>query len=258
MRFQFPREWQYDSTESFVVGDGPYAKTLAFVFSTVCVSAEKLSDQAGFYEGDSYPLVLENLKRVLFTIPPGMPTADAIRCHRRVWKWVEKLSPFGDQHDLVFVFVLPPDAAAGYEGDLALGLGIQDVDPKTVGIAFWRSSGSLRELLDVLEQVRPMDLPPLRARQTADARHVVLAHLRKAVQGSDLGALQRLAQEVLTVFSEHEYHLDLFCNPPSHQNGNQLRQWLHRIVTESVTPEVWETGRKYIDDWLAQDYKEHN
>lgn len=250
--------WQYDSTESLVVGDGAYAKALAFVFGTVYIPIETLSDDSVLYEGDSYPLVLENLKRVLFTIPLSMPPADAIRCHRSVWKWVEKLSPLADQHDLVFVFVLPPDAAAGYEGDLALGLGIQDVAPKTVGIAFWRSSGSLRELLDVMEQVQPMDLPPLRARQTGDARHVVLAHLRKAVQGNDSGAVQRLAQEVLIVFSEHEYHLDLFCNQPSHQNGNQLRQWLHRIVTESVTPEVWGAGRKCIDDWLAQDYKEHN
>lgn len=253
MPFPIPTDWQYDSPEAFVVGDGSYAKALAFVFGAVCLSIETLKTGAESFEVNGCPLVLKNLKRVFIAVSSSMPASDVLVCHRMAWTWVEKLSPLGDQHDLVFVFVLPPVVSAHYEADLALGLGIQDIDPKAMGLAFWRSSGSLCELLEVLGQIRPTDLPPLLARQTADARYVALAHLGVAVRSDNLESVRRAAQNVLSVFLEHEYQLDLFCTSPCHRNGNSLRQWLHGIVTDSVTPELLETGRKCFADWLALD-----
>jgi hypothetical protein len=222
---------------------------MAFVFGSVFISFETLRAGVKSVEAGSCPLVLENLKRVFLVVSSDRSPADMIGCHRMIWNWVMRLSPCGDQHDLVFVFVLPPDAPAGYEGDLAVGLGIQNVAPKTFGMAFWRASGTLRELLNVVSEIQPIDLPLLRAKQKTDACRATLTQLLTAVQGDEQAAVWRCAQDVLSVFTGLEYQLDLFCKMPSHQNGNRLRKWLHESVTETVTQNWW-NERHDLGDWL--------
>lgn len=242
---RIPENWLSSPPESLVLGSGPYASALAFVLEAGLLDCETL--EAGPAENDGYPQVLEKLERILLVVGNGMPAADALRHHRAAWEWVGKLSPAGDQHELAFLFVLPPDASQALEESLAVGLGIPEFDPKSTGHAVWRMSGSLESLLSGLAGTRPLDLPPLRARQAADVARVAL---RKLQQAADSHSMREAARAVLSVFSGREYHLDLFCRPPSHRHGNLLRGWLHTVVTSEVTPGSLEEGN-HPSQWLA-------
>ena len=92
-----------------------------------------------------------------------------------------------------------------------------------------------------------MDLPPLRARRKANVRHSVLQALRDSQSAAEV---KLAAQQVFAAFSGCEYHLDLFCRPPAHRNGNRLRKLLSEIVTESVTPDNHQDCLKEICDLL--------
>ena len=175
MVFSIPDEWRYAPPESLVAGDAPYAIALAAVLGAVSFPLDHLKAASEPSNTGGYPQVFEQLARALFVVPDGMSAAETLQCHQAVWSWVGKLTSSGDQHELAFMFILPPDATRGFEEALAAGLGIAKIDPATTGHAVWRCSGSLPELLNLLDSIQPMDLVPLRARRSADTKHTVLA-----------------------------------------------------------------------------------
>lgn len=248
-----PNRWRCDPPESLVAGDGPYAVALALVVGAEAIRLEDLRAGPEPNDAGGYPQVFENLTRAFLVVPESMSAAEVLRCHQAVWEWFIKLAPGGDQHELAFVFILPPDASKGLEDALAAGLGIARIVTATTGHAVWRRSGSLLELLDLLASIRPMDLLLLRARRTADIKHAAIAKLLAAAAKADSIAIREAARKVWDAFSGREYLLDVFCRPPSHRNGNLLRSWLKKTVTETATQEGWLEERKQLAAWLEQD-----
>ena len=250
MSTQIPSEWQHDPPECFVVGDGPCAASLAFVLGTVSISLTELRAGPSRSKSGGFPRVFERLRRVLLVVSDAMSASEALQCHQRIWEWVEKLSSEGEQHDLAFVFVLPPGVEQRYEANLAAGLIVPWLDPEATGHAVWRRSDSLMELLDVIKRTHPADAVSMRARRASDSRQIALSQLRNALSQTDPNLGKDAATAVRAVFGGQEYHLDLFCRPPAHQNGNRLREWLNDTVTGAVTPEQWAEQRLRIVDWL--------
>lgn len=235
-----------------MVGDGCYAKALATCLAAGVLRVQELRVGPAARPNGVFPRVFENLKRVCLVLPEDMSAAETLRCHQSLWNWVEKLSSAGDQHDLAFIFILPADVSSQFTDTLAVGLGVDQIDLAATGHGVWRRSGSLSEMLHQMHQIRPMDLLTLRARRAGDAKRHALAELLQAVAQDDLSAASTAARKALAVFSGQEYHLDIFCRPPSHHNGNLLRCWLNTAVTESVTQDWWTTGKKHLIDWLAE------
>jgi hypothetical protein len=256
MSSSIPTEWQYDPPRSFVVGDRPYASALASVLGTVALPFEQLEMGPTPSNSGGYPRIFQCLKWVFLVVPEAMPAGEALRHHHEVWEWVEKLSPDREQHDLAFVFILPPGASQSYEGTLAAGLIVREIDPATSGHAVWRRSGSLSDLLALVGRTRPMDVVRLRRRLASDSRQIALAKLRTAATEHDLKQGKEAALGVLAAFRGQEHHLDLFCQSPCHKNGHLLREWLKTAVTSIVTPAIWEEQRGKISDWLASAHRE--
>jgi hypothetical protein len=239
--------------ETLVVGDGCYAKVLAACLEAGVLSLQELSADSSVCFDNGFPRVLENLKRAILVVSNSMAPADALRCHGSVWNWVERLSSAGDQHDLEFLFILPSEDFSHYEDALALGLGVDRIDPATTCHAVWRRSGSLAELLVVLSKIQPTDLLVLRARQRSDIKRRALKKLHQSLVQDDPLVTGTAAREALAVFAGQEYNFDIFCRPPSHENGNLLRRWLNVGVTNPVTPEWQAEGRKHLAEWLLCD-----
>lgn len=256
MPFPVPVEWRYESLESLVVGVGAYSDALASIMGTVALPFAQLHDGPVPDMRGGYPRVLENLKRALLVVPEDMSAAEALRGHRSIWNWVERLSSAGDQHDLAFVFVLPVTDGNEYEEALAAGLCLSSIDPTSTGHGVWRQSGMLLELLELAAAIRPMDALSLRARQRSDHRQLAIEHLRDAVMQGDATAIRDAARVVLAAFRPAEYHLDLFCRAPSHRHGNLLRVWLNAGVTSPVTQDWCATGRSQLDVWLVDDNRQ--
>ena len=250
-----PDEWRYESPESLVGGVGAYSSALASIMRTVALPFDRLRGGPMPDIGGGYPRVLDRLKRAFLVVPEDMSPADAVRCYQSLWNWVEKLSSAGDQHDLAFVFVLPVTAGKEYECALVVGLSVPSIDPTTTGHGVWRQSDALKELLELAAAIRPMDALSWRARRRSDQRRVVLSQLRDAVTRGDVKTIDTAAQAVRDAFRQEEYNLDLFCNAPSHQNGNLLRRWLGGGVTGPVTPDWCALGRNHLAAWLAKDEK---
>jgi len=250
MHSRIPEQLLASPPESLVAGDGPYAAALATVLGTECLHLDQLQAGPASNPDGKYPLVFEDLARAVLVVRESTSAAEALRSHESVWRWVAKLAPDGDQHELAFLFVVPPETSNGFEDALAAGLSLDRIVPATTGHAVWRRSGSLQEMIEVLSQIRPMDLLPLKARRAADGKRSALAKLRKAAAQREFSTARDAARDVLDAFSGREYLLDIFCAPPNHQNGNLLRSWLRKAVTEAVTPEAWITQRQQVAGWL--------
>ena len=247
----FPDEWRTAPPQALVVGDGPYTAALAAILGTAPVPLALLNALPQPNDRGGHTRVLDDLARVFLVVPEELQPAEALHCHRQVWSLLEKLSSAGEHHDLAFLFVLPADAPRSYEQSLALGLAVPEINPDITGHAVCRRSAPLSELLSLAASTVPMDLPPLRARQSRDARHAALARLRAAAQQDDASAATDAARQVLAAFSGQQYHLDQFCRPPRHPHGNLLRAWLNTAVTTPVTQDWWAVSKQQLTDWLA-------
>ena len=199
-------------------------------------------------ESGAFSQVLGSLEKVFLVAATSQSAADLMRLHDALWQWVEKLSPDRDQHELAILFVMPV-GAEGITNALAAGLGMESFRPDVPGHGLAKMEDSLQCLLAAAGAIIPQDLPPLRARLAADERHAVLAELKLALTGEGVLAAARRVNEV---FHKKEYLLDLFCRPPSHRNGNRLRAWLSKVVTQGVTP-CGEAGSDQCpSDWLDE------
>jgi hypothetical protein len=178
------------------------------------------------------------LERILLVVSGGHSPADAIRQADRLWTIVEGISSRGPDHDLAFLFVLPPHATAMFADSLALGFALKPAEFPGAGHNVWRVTEPLAVLLERIAETVPRDLVLLRARRRADHRRNCLTAWRRAIEREDADALPEVSWSVLEAFRGREHDLDLFATPPHHGNGNQLRQWLQRLVTGQVTPEV--------------------
>lgn len=242
-------EWNDTPLESLVIGDGCFAVVFATCFGAGLLSEKELRDGPESSLDGAF-CVPKNLERIMLVVSDNMVPAEAIQCHAAIWHQIEQSSRAKDQHDLAFVFVLPPSAGTSYEEALAAGLGLPTLDPATTGHAVWNRSGSLSELLKVIDSIQPHDLMWLQACRTADGKRKALAQLRGLPANAQPTAIQAVAKLVLDEFRDKQYLLDVYCRPPSHQNGNELRKWLRAAVTGPVTQDWWEGTRRNLDQWL--------
>ena len=245
-------EWLDYPPETMVIGDGPYAKALAFVLGTVPITHETLLAEPTECLG-GYPRVFEDLKRCFLVVPESMAAAEALRCHEFVWHWVELLSSVHEMHELLFIFVIPHQSSSSYEESLAFGLATTLRETDRPGFSTWNSSGPLAELIDLATKTTPIDLQTHRARLRGDTRRIALLNLHAALLMGDELNIEKTFKDVNVLFQGQEVHLDLFCCPPSHRNGNLFRTWLASGVTEGVTPDWCETGKHGLQEWLRDD-----
>jgi hypothetical protein len=247
-----PDAWRSSPPHLLVLGEGAYARALAQVLAAACIRPDEIAAEPAPNEVGGYTKVLGSLERVILVAGAGDTAADLLRWHEAVWQWIEKLSPEGDQHDVAILFVLADASGSSLADGLALGLGLEKIDPATTGHGIARMSDSLETLCTTLAAIRPMDLPPLRARRAANERHQALEMLKHAASLNEPATLRVAAERVQVAFTGQEYNLDLFCRPPSHRNGNLLRGWLNRIVTGGVTP--YDAGESVVGplEWLTE------
>ena len=196
MAASIPSEWLSDPPQTLVVGDGPYGKALAAVLGVTYLPSRQLCDGQEIKSDGRYPQVLENLKRVVLVVSENIAAPEALRCHQSVWNLVAILSSRGDQHNLGFLFLLPPNASKEFEDALAVGLSIPKIAPANTGYAAWRLSGSLSDVLNLLVGTGTDDLLSLQARQARDIRHTALTRLRAAVAHDDLPRIKSSVNEV--------------------------------------------------------------
>jgi hypothetical protein len=243
-----PKTWLASPPQSLVVGEGPYAQALGRIVGSAVIIPNQILGGPAPNEAGGYPLVLGTLARVFLVAGPSQTAADLLRVHDALWRWLDKLSPHGDQHELAILFILPP-TGDGISKALAAGLGLERFEPDVPGHSLALMDESLEGLLAKAAAIVPQDLPPLRARRAADARHSALIALRQAVSDE---ALLTAAIRVNEVFRGQEYLLDLFCRPPSHRHGNLLRSWLNGLVTGQVTPQDEGSSGGNPSDWLDE------
>lgn len=245
-----PARWYQNPPKILLVGEGAFTSTLAIILRAETLGRVAIKTAPLGNPDRGYPQVLGELSHILLVVGEEMSARETLQLHNVTWQWVEKLAPEGDQHELAFLFILPPNASSSFEMALAAGLSSPRVEPAT-GHAVWRMSGSLSELTNLLASIQPTDMLPLRARQTADNRRAVLAELQRAVRVEDVSTVRGAAQAALKAFSGQEHLLDVFCREPSHQHGNRLRSWLHTVVTEGATQERLTEETKQLGNWLS-------
>lgn len=233
-RKAFIRE-SWDLPRILVIGNGNYALTFAQILGASLLDPNQLLRKPAEIENSSLPMVFGDLERVVLVEGNRRSAAHLLIIYQTFWRWIEKLSPKGDQHDLSFLIILSESQGYVYERALALGLGLDSVDPETSGHGVVRFSDSLEYIFKTLLSIRPMDLPSLRGRIKMDARHNAVRALRLAHTPE---SLKTAAKEIQSVFLEQEFNLDLFCKPPNHRNGNKLRQLLWQIQTTDLTPKT--------------------
>jgi hypothetical protein len=243
-----PEAWFSQPPHLLVVGEGAYACALAQILAAAHLRPDQIASEPAPNEAGAYPRVLEGLERVFLVAGISQSAADLLRMHDALWRWVEKLSPAGDQHELAILFVLPP-SGDGLARTLAAGLALEQFTPDLPGHGLAAMDDPLERLLAKATALVPQDLPPLRARQAADGRHTALAALPKATSNE---ARIAAALRVNEAFQGQEYLLDLFCRPPSHRHGNLLRTWLNAVVTNQVTPYNHDSSNESPADWLNE------
>ena len=247
-----PETWLREPPTTLVVGDGPYAQALATTVGAAVIGPQEILAGPAPTEDEGHPQVLRRLGRAIIVAGINHSAADLVVLHDALWRWIEKLSPEGDQHELAILFVLPPTGDALVQ-PLAAGLGLSHFERGVPGHGLALMDDNLSDLLAKAAAIVPQDLPPLRARRAADERYAALDALRKAVSDE---ALVAGARRVLEAFRGQQYLIDIFCRPPSHRHGNQLRRWLNGIVTGQVThhdsgrpdecPANWLDGSRFL------------
>lgn len=243
------QKWLQDMPETIVAGDGCTATALASCLGASLLSIEDARGEPVSAD-ESMPMVLDGLKRLLLVVRDGMAPADALHAHEALWLWTTRLTAAGDQHDLAFVFILPPAASSNYGDALSLGLSLASTDSASKGYGFWHPSGHLSQLVHLLGSIQPADLVAFRARMAADSQIRILKRLWHAASRENPDEVRAVVGEVMRAFMRMEYALDVFCRPPSHHNGNMLRNWLRAGVTGEVTPEWCREGKNRLPEWL--------
>lgn len=241
-----PKSWLSEPPEVLVIGDGAYSGALSLVLGAGGIGPTEFLAGPGEPGDTGYPQVLRGLERAIIVAGAAQSASDILRCHAALWRWIEKLSPDGEQHEVAILFVLPPSSGDTMAESLAVGLGLEKFDAES-GNGIARMGDSLESLCQALWAIRRCDLPPLRARQAGNIRHKAIRQLAVA---NDREELNQAARNVAACFAGEEYHLDMFCRPPSHRNGNHFRQWLRDAVTAGVTPESLKLIKTNLAEWI--------
>ena len=224
---------QVSRPETLVVGSGPYVEALSSLLDGACLhpSTAKLEPPAN--ENGGYDFFLNQLQRVIHVSEPGCGADELLRVHDGVWKWIDLLTKHRDCHSVATLFLVPELSAQSFSQTLPAGLGLEDFSSSDSGFGMISMNAPLAEILRMASGILSQDLQKLRGRRNADLRFCVLRSLLQADTAEESCAS---AIRVKQLFHKQEYLIDFFCLEPSHPNGNQLRKWLDRVVTQGVTP----------------------
>jgi hypothetical protein len=241
--------WTLQESESLVVGDGFYARALASALGAFSLSLGYR--QRGALGPTVRSKTWEGLNRAFLVVPERMSVAETLWHHQSLWHRVQILSPFGDQHDLAVVFIIPGHAPMAFDLALASGLSLSVSELPSNGHAIWRRSGTLRQLLDLTGRIVLKDLLLINARREKDLRRLALRRLMFAVKRDDHAGVRDAARVVLDVFGQSLYILDCYCRHPHHHSyGNLVRRWLHAGMAPLASKEWLNEGRERLPIWL--------
>lgn len=216
-----------------VVGAGAYAAALSAVLDAECLHPSTAQSEPPTNANGGYDLILNPLKRVFIVSNTGCEADQLLRVHDAVWKWIGLLTKHKDSHAVAMLFLVPELSAQSFGKTLAAGLGLEAFSSSESGFGIVSMNAPLADILRVASGIHAQDLQKLRGRRNADLRFKALRSLLQAVTTVETCAA---AIQVKQVFDEREYLIDSFCLKPSHPNGNLLRKWLDRAVTQGVTP----------------------
>jgi hypothetical protein len=230
--------WLAEPPHSWVVGSGAYGQALALVLGAEPMTYEMLAVTPEAEMGGRLPRVLNELDRVILLPESGHSAADVLRIWEAVWRWIERLSAAGEDHEVVFLVLASPSGKESMARALSVGMGMSEKEMSAHGQVVGEAGMPLSELIELLQSAKPCDHVRLVNRRNADACRRALAELVMAAESGGAGDdITTAAERVRGAFGGREYDLDLFCQPPSHANGNRLRNMVKRLVTEPVTPE---------------------
>jgi hypothetical protein len=251
--FDLVSQWRKSPPRVLVAGDGALARALALVTGGAQMTPEDLAAGPDSLDDRDVPRVFEKLDTVFIVLGPQHGAGTALCWVELCWSLVERVSSMEEEHEVRFVFVSTVPGSVAMEESFAVGLAASPADIPQLGYAVWVDPANLRALQDLLNGMKACDLKALRGRRRADSRRQALRGLlREAKEGKGAPAtLATLAQKVLIAFERREMDLDLFCYPPTHCHGNQLRHWLSEAVTGEVTPSWQEAGREELPRWLS-------
>ena len=244
---KIPDIWLSTPPRNLVIENGSYSHVITGILGASCLSATDLPIIEFTNLGTAIPRVFSELKCVILVANRSESPAEVLNYHEAIWKWIEALSPDGDMHELVMLVIVPAELSERFIEALLMKWGITLDEAKSFGLGFATMGDSLESLCQTLAETTAMDLLPLRARQAKDVRHKSIRLLLDAQTFEDFSLATKQVSEL---FKGSEYHLDLFCQPPAHSNGNRLRSLLSEIVTESVTPDILADHLKEICDLL--------
>ncbi|MEM6915237.1 MAG: hypothetical protein AAF491_01630 [Verrucomicrobiota bacterium] len=246
-----PSSWLVSPPDILVIGSGVYTSTLAHVLGTELTASIGFKNSPAPLTGGTFPQVLTELRCAFLVASQSDSVADLVSYYEGLWRWLDRLSEDGEDHQISTIFVFPSESNEAIVDSLTLGLGLRTLTPDSgVGVAFMQDG--LKELLTTTSKIIPQDEVSFRRRLQTDQRRQVLGKLAETLRGrQDHQEIMSSAEEVLKVFAGREHDLDLFCRQPQHSNGNLLRNLMHELVTGKVTPKGQETIPSLLIDSIT-------
>jgi hypothetical protein len=236
-------------TSIVVVGEGPYSAALAVVLGATRILESSLRAQS-LPSGDrANAFFPPTVQHVFYIVPPSTSVSGALEGHGRIWSRIESDARHGDAHSIAFVFILPAQTSPSYAAALTEGLCLSPERLLQAGHGICDQSWGLADILRLAESVETEDLIALRGRYAADRKRAAIRHLLETACIGNAVAVGEAARIVAGQFIE-SVSIDAFCREPSHTNGRLLREWVVACANGPVTPELCESGKVRLPNWL--------
>jgi len=244
-----PEQWRASPPDILIIGRGPFSLALGQILAGETITTEEILD--GIERGSSgVSYVLNDLRRVFIVAHPSQSPADLLCVEEALWQWIAALTAEKEEHRIAIQFILPARKSEDYSGALAAGLSCPTPDLTPTGHGVCSTEDSFPTILKLSSEIQSRSLVDLKNRRRRDLHRQVLSGFQREVSIRDENRVREASQAVRVAFDGKEYRLDLFCNPPCHQNGNRLRTILSEIVTDGVTPSLKQSLPKEIKQIL--------
>lgn len=171
--------------------------------------------------------------------------ADLLWRHERLWSLLQESTELREFHEIRCVIAMY-DAAGGQPEELLRDqLRVTNLDG-SAGYSVWKRTTGLAMLLNLVASSRTTTSRHWTRRKEGDPGYRLLVNLQIELKEGKTQSVIHAASRAWNHFEARQAHLDYYCEPPRHSNGNEWRKWLRRTVTEPVTPDIVETGRALL------------